>query len=210
MSVTKYPLAWPAGWKRTAYGARKSHPFARELSFDRARQSLTDELKRLRAINATMSSNVPIRGDGMPYADAARRRMDDPGVAVYFMFKNRPMVMAQDAYYDVAANFRSLALAIEAMRQIERHGGGVMMQKAFDGFAMLEAPAGSKPKRPWWEVLHYPANPDERKYLSIGELDARYKRLAKDAHPDAGGSAEEWNELKTAVDEAKAELQGAV
>ena len=33
------------------------------------------------------------------------------------------MVMATDAFSNIAANVRSLGLAIEALRQLERHGG---------------------------------------------------------------------------------------
>lgn len=207
-SATAYPLSWPDGWEK-ARVRKTSHPFARNLTFDKARRSLSDELHRLGAVSPVMSSNIPLRGDGMPYADAARRRMDNPGVAVYFMLKGKRMVMAQDDYWDVAANFRSLALAIEAMRQLERHGGGTMMEKAFYGFAALPPPAGSKPRRPWWTVLHYSADPKERELLSLAEVKARYATLAKRLHPDAGGTAEGFTELNQARDDAFAELGGA-
>lgn len=210
-SATAYPLSWPDGWER-AKARKTSNPFGSSralLTFDRARRSLSDELHRLGAVGPVLSSNIPIRGDGMPYADAARRKMEDPGVAVYFMLRGKRMVMAQDAYWDIAANFRSLALAIEAMRQLERHGGGTMMEKAFYGFAALPPPEGSKPRRPWWTVMQYSADPKERELLSVAEVKARYATLAKRLHPDAGGTAEAFSELNQARDDAFAELGGA-
>lgn len=213
-----YPLAWPEGWPRTPDHKRLTdHPFKassmvspREaISFDRARRLLREELGRLGAKQVTLSTNIPLRGDGEPYANAARRRMDHPGVAIYFMLKGKQMVMAQDRYWDVAANLRSLALAIEAMRALDRHGGGTMMERAFAGFTALPAPDGAKPKRPWWTVLNYPADPDDRLDLSVEEVDARFRTLAKRRHPDVdGGSVEAFQELQEARDDAVREIGG--
>jgi hypothetical protein len=169
-----------------------------------------DELKRLGAQHVTVSSNVRVRQDGGMYAGEADRRYADPGIAVYFSIKGRPTVMAQDAFKSIAANLRSLSLAVEAMRALERHGGGTMMTKAFDGFAALPPPAGSKPKRPWWEVLKYPAEQQEREamFLSPAEVKARFNAMAKKLHPDGGGGGADMDELMTARDEAIAELGG--
>jgi hypothetical protein len=118
-------------------------------------------------------------------------------------------VMAQDDYWDVAANFRSLALAIEAMRQLERHGGGVMMERAFSGFTALPAPEGTAPKRPWWKVFNYSDDPDARADLSAEEVEARFKTLARRRHPDVdGGSVELMSELNVAREDAIRELGG--
>lgn len=218
-SVTAYPLCWPEGWKRTPTHARQQDGvFATKrtdggyghvaLTFDRARRSLADELSRLRAVGIVLSSNVPLRIDGNPHGGFGDRRYDDPGIAVYFSYKGKPMVMAADRYLSCAGNMRSLALAIDAMRTLERHGGGVMMERAFSGFSALPPPAGSKPKRPWWEVMRYSADPAERELLSVAEIKARYNTLAKKLHPDVGGSADEMSELTQARDDAVAELGG--
>lgn len=89
-----YPLAWPQGWPKTEWQKRKaSSPF--NTTFDRARRDLVNELRLLGATNVVISTNLPLRQDGYPYADAARRKIDDPGVAVYFMLRKRPMTMAR-------------------------------------------------------------------------------------------------------------------
>lgn len=124
------------------------------------------------------------------------------------MLKGKPFVMAQDRYHDVAANIRSLALAIEGMRQLERHGGGTMMERAFSGFAALPPPEGTIPKRPWWEVMRYSKDPAERELLSVGEVEARFRNLAKKFHPDAGGTAAEFAELEQAKADAIQDIAG--
>jgi hypothetical protein len=196
-----YPLDWPAGWPRTK--SRKTNsPF--KMSAERVRRLFNDETRRLGAQQVVVSSNVPIRNDGMMYADAARRRIDDPGVAVYFMLDGKAMTMAQDAYQRPEDNLRSLTLAIEAMRAIERHGGGTMMERAFSGFTALPPP--EKPKRPWWKVLGYSEDPADREGLTDSEIDMRYRTLAKKRHPDIpGGSHDAMNELSEAKAEAIAD-----
>jgi hypothetical protein len=217
-----FPLLWPDGWPKTPAAERgegkqfvtvgrkagQTWKSSSPVTFDRARQLLCEELDRLGATNVTISTNVPLRADGMPSGNAADRIYQEPGIALYFMLKGRAMVMAQDAYKPIAANMRSLGLAVEAMRSLERHGGGTMMNKAFDGFLALPAPAGSKPKRPWWTVLRYSENPEDRDLLSVAEVNARFNTLAKKLHPDAGGDADEMAELNAARQEAITELGG--
>lgn len=100
-------------------------------------------------------------------------------VAVYFTLGERPMVMASDKFDFAAANIRSLSLAIEAMRQLERHGGGMMMERAFNGFVALPAPASP------WDLLGQ--NPS----TSEAEIEAAYRRKAMAAHPDRPGGSHE-------------------
>lgn len=202
MTDQAYPLSWPDLWPRTNPGHRGYHKFGgpvHELSFDRCRRQLMEELKRLGATNVILSTNIPLRGDGAPYAGAALKRMADPGVAVYFKLKKRDLVMAQDRYMDVAANIRSLTLAIEGMRQLERHGGGVMMEKAFAGFAALPNPD----KVDWRAMLGF--KKDE--VASADAVQKRYRALAGSYHPDRGGSEAAMAQLNMARDQALEELQ---
>lgn len=222
-----YPLRWPDGWPRTPahlreagnqfksgdgyeyQGGERRYVGRRQITFDRARRLLREELQRLGAKAVVLSTNARLRADGEARADDADRRALDPGVAVYFVLKGKPMVMAQDAYDNMASNTRSLGLAIEAMRGLARHGGGTMMERAFDGFAALPAPDGAKPKRPWFVVLNYSDDPDQRRDLSVEEVEARFRSLAKRRHPDVdGGSADLMAELNEARDDAVRELGG--
>ncbi len=197
-SAEAYPLQWPEGWPRMPSWKRESdRKFAGSvygLAMGRARDQLLAELHRLGARDVVISSNVALRRDGLPYAD--QRKIEDPGVAVYFTLKKRPMCMARDAYESVAGNLRSLGLAIEAMRQLERHGGSTMMEKAFAGFAALAPPSW---KKPWREV--FGVQPDWR-----GDIASLYREKAKSRHPDAGGSDTLMAELNVAYAEAKLDL----
>lgn len=158
-----YPLQWPDGWPRTKPTGRTDG----RAKFKRGdwrggycyttvavtREELSDELVRLGARNVVLSTNLELRLDGKPYSN--RRDPEDPGVAVYFTLDGEAMVMARDAYTTVSDNIRSLTLAISGLRQVERHGGGIMLKRAFAGFAALPPPDAmvTPTQRAWWVVL---------------------------------------------------------
>lgn len=196
MTAQAFPLQWPEGWPRTPYGRRGSSRFGKNLGFNEIKK-LQSELRLLGARNVVISSNVPLRQDGLPYASETKRRYDDPGVAVYFTLKNKPLSMARDRYNTPWENIRSLILAISAIRSIERHGGSTMMERAFSGFAAIAPPNW---KKPWREVFGI-------KPEWTGDLSALYREKARIRHPDAGGSDELMAELNVAYDEAKIELR---
>lgn len=212
MSASAYPLAWPAGWPRTSAGARQDSKYRFKRTrysstqspywtFAEARDALSAELDRLGASGIVLSTNYEPRLDGLPRAGG--RIPDDTGIAIYFTLKGRPMVMACDMHVRAEENMRSLALAIEAMRQIERHGGGVMMERAFTGFEALPAP--TKAKRHWMDVLAI--LPADRSAVTKSVVEAHYRLLAKDRHPDATtGSHDAMAELNHARDEALKEI----
>lgn len=197
-----YPLTWPEGWPRTPRADRKdgrnsfkrpgSRGWNEPWTFAAARDALLEEAWRHGPTSVTLSSNFQ---PGRAGPVEGKRRPDDEGVAIYFQRKGKPYVMACDRYHDAEGNMRSLALALEALRQLERHGGGTMMERAFAGFAALPAP-----KR-WWEVLGCPSN------ASRAEIEAAHRAKARTAHPDAGGSDAAMAELNTARDAALASLK---
>ena len=160
-----YPLQWPEGWPRTnPYCREAGDKFKRGGSGGRSarptiaatRTELANELELLGARHIVLSSNVELRLDGQPYSN--RRAPEDPGIAVYFTLDGEPMVMAQDTYARVADNIRSLTLAISGMRQMQRHGGGTMLKRAFSGFSALPPPDPNgvivpERQKAWNEVL---------------------------------------------------------
>src|SRR5258705_389649 len=107
MTIAAFPLAWPLGWPHTRADLRRrgwefkeirgvntfGSPKRELVTFDTARRKLRDELARLGARDVVLSTNIPLRTDGEARADAARYTMKDPGVAIYFKLKDRPMVM---------------------------------------------------------------------------------------------------------------------
>jgi hypothetical protein len=134
-----YPLNWPAGWPRHKGQQDSDTRFkGPTYQWDRVYRGLKDELRRIGATQIVVSTNQPLRNDGAPYAQL--RNIPDVGVAVYFMRNGKPLVMAQDRFWSIMGNMRSLTISIEGLRQMERHGGATMMERAFDGFAALPVP----------------------------------------------------------------------
>jgi hypothetical protein len=203
-----YPLRWPEGWPRTPSSNRDWNSRLRRATFDAARRSLYDELQRLDARSVVLSTNIPLRLDGQPYA-TMRPDGGDPGCAVYFSLRGKQMVMARDSYTNIEQNMRSLALAVEHLRGLERHGGAYMMERAFAGFAQLPPPDGQTQEQTvdWREELGpFPADlpPEDQLLLAEG----RYRARAKNAHSDAGGSDAPMIRLNLAIAQARRELNG--
>lgn len=202
-----YPLAWPPGWPRTPASKRGKARFG-AIPFARTRAELFNELKLMGVgdWNVVISSWLPLRRDGLPYADQARKVLEDPGVAVYFRLRDKQMVMARDAYDNPNDNLRSLFHAISHMRGMERHGGATMMERAFEGFAALPEPGNASHGRKWWQVLEFKEDPSSIKIGLAEKLlqcEGVYRQKAKSAHPDNGGSHAQMSELNAAIAQAR-------
>lgn len=91
----------------------------------------------------------------------------------------------------VRDNLAAIAATLEAMRAIERHGGAQILERAFTGFAALTAPGKN-----WWDVLE--TRPDATRAI----IEANFRRLAHDRHPDRGGDHDKMSELNEARDAA--------
>lgn len=187
MNETAFPLCWPSGWKRTSYRERSRF----KVSGARPRDELFRELDRLGANNIILSTNIKLRLDGIPYSNLAQPL--DPGVAVYFQHKKKPMVFACDAWRSVEENIWSICKTIEAIRGIERWGASDMLERAFSGFQSLPAPLVIET---WWSVLGVKAT------ASAQECREARTRLARKHHPDVGGSAPMMAKINRAFDEA--------
>jgi hypothetical protein len=141
-----------------------------------------------------VSTNLELRNDGLPYSK--QRAIADPGVAVYFTRKGHQMVFACDQWDRIEHNMRAITKTIEAMRGIERWGSSDLMERAFAGFEALPPP-DRVVTLSCWQILDLPVGASEM------EVERAYRAKAKTAHPDAGGSREEWDQLRRAYDQAK-------
>lgn len=196
-TVDAYPLAWPVGWKRTTRFQRK--PGAYKVPMSAARDDLLRSLKLLGARDLVVSSDVPTRRDGVLYSNYLEP--DDPGVAVYWLQKGQPRVMACDAWRKVHHNVRAIGLAIDGLRAIERSGASQILERAFAGFAALPAEAGANGAPPWRDVFGVTAGEFTR-----DEIERMYRAAARLRHPDAGGTHDAMAELNRARDEALREI----
>lgn len=179
MGIDSFPLSWPSGWVRTKY--RSVSKF--RTSFTKARYELFREIKLLGCsdYNVILSTNIPLRRDGLPYANQANP--EDPGVAVYFRLKDRPMVFACDKYRTVTENLYAITKTIQAIRGIKRWGASEMMERTFTGFQALPPP---KAEENWWEILDVP-----KTTVSFDVVKKAWKKLALKHHPDVQGGSEE-------------------
>lgn len=190
-----FPLCWPAGFART------HHPeyarFKSSSGFGATRDNLLRELTRMGARDVILSTNIPVRNDGLPYAKYAEPR--DSGVAVYFKQDGKDSVLACDKWKHVQHNVHALCLTVEAMRGLDRWGASEILARVFTGFAALPAPREAV--RTWREVFRYQVTYTPTRT----ELDSDYRFLAKILHPDmAEGSADAFAELQSAYETGKA------
>lgn len=201
-----YPLQWPEGWPRTAPARRTYNWQLKRATVDGARRHLYNQLRMLGARSIVLSTSVPLRNDGEFYA-TMRPENGEVGVAVYFRLRDKPMAMARDAFDNIAQNMRSLGLAVEHLRGLERHGGSQMMERAFTGFSQLPPPGGmSAPDVDWRSELG-PFAEDMPNFEILALAEARYRNKAKSTHSDAGGSDGEMIRLNLAIAQARKELQ---
>lgn len=185
--IEAYPLCWPDGWPRRKSYARNRSRY--EVTFLRARDELARQLKLMRAKDVVISTSVPLRRDGLPLA--GQREPEDPGVAAYWTDKNgKPRVCACDAWQTVRENLRAVGLAVESLRALERTGASELLERAFAGFARLPEAADC------WSVLGFSGR------VARHEVDARYRELARQHHPDRGGDHQQMARINAAYQEA--------
>ena len=211
-TIPAYPLQWPAGWKRTSLSSRTRARFSKsqgsfgngytsrgELTVSQATDRVLGELRRMGVhdFDLVISSNVALRLDGLPRS--GQRDPEDPGVAVYWRDNTQegwPMrCMAVDRYDRVADNLAAVAATLDAMRAIERHGGAEILNRAFTGFVALP---GAGDSEHWSDVLGVPATANR------ADIEAAYRRLRSQHHPDRGGDGEKFHAVQKAYEEATA------
>jgi len=184
--TSAYPLQWPPGWPRTEPARRESAKF--KTTLHAALSNLDDEVRRLGGKSLVLSSNCTL----------GQNRPADPGVVAYFTRDGDQVAIPCDRWTLVEANVQAIAKTIEALRGIERWGAKHMVKAAFRGFSALPPPGS----RSWRVVLDIPGGAT----VSRTMIETRYRDLAKQRHPDAGGSTAAMAELNAARDAALREI----
>lgn len=198
MLAEKFPLQWPLGFPRL--NCKKTSRFG-NVPFGKARDAIFHELNLMisnweERRSIILSTNVPLNRLDLPYANY-KLKQEDRGVAVYFKYKKKEVVICCDQWNSVEHNLWAVAKTIEAMRGIERWGVSDFLEHSFQGFTALP------PKKEWWIVFRYAECPGKASWDWAG-VEAQYKSLAKLYHPDMRtGSTQLFQELQSAYDQAK-------
>lgn len=154
-------------------------------------------------------ADAEIRRDGMPRATA---RASHPGVVISFESDHGPLRYATDVYANRwagdmpgwQANVRAVALSLEALRAVDRHGV-TRRSEQYVGFRALPAPAGrfatADEALRWMQTKA--GTPAETSPAVL------YRRLARLLHPDTNqGARGDWDLLEQAYQLVQADEAG--
>lgn len=195
-----YPLRWPEGRPRSReHASALFRDAGNRMTLTTARKRLRQQVdamtkpgKPFRVVNMVLSTNIRFTASGARDQNVSRRDPADPGVAFYFDLDRKPHVLACDRWDTVADNIAAIAAHVDALRGQERWGVADLRQ-AFAGHVALPAPAH------WSEVLEVSRD------APADVIQSAYRRLARTAHPDRGGSRDAWDRLQAAYDTARKE-----
>lgn len=161
-------------------------------SMTRFRASWTDtatlldrELQHLSAKNVVIQADCDrdqIRLDGFLRSDAKLR---GPGVVLSFDSKHGQLSYPCDTYTDYKANIRAIALALEALRAVDRYGV-TRQAEQYKGWAKLAGPGGpfsdARAAAMWMTSVGGIAT--NNILGSAEEFRATYRDIAAKLHPD--------------------------
>lgn len=212
MKATFRPIQWTAP---TTLDRRSRYIF--KAPWSSTLQLLDRELEYLDAENLVIQADFAerdLRLDGMPKERA--RQPEFPGVRILFDSRHGPLVYETDAYEFWQHNVRAIALALEALRAVDRYGVthhaeqykgwraieagpavGTMSDRAAAAMfvATYSAPIGTSITAHADELLR---GLDSGTPQGEGLARVALRVAAKRCHPDTGGSADRFRQLQEA------------
>jgi len=187
----EYPLQWLPQQPRTKNPTRARFG---NHSPSKAGDYLVDELQRMGAKQCVISSNLMERARGGGFY--AKQNIVDAGIVIYFQLKGQSKAMACDVWDKPEHNLWALYLSVQAIRGLERWGGSDFLDGLFEGFKALPSPDSVVTTMP-----QFFSDVDNNE-----QLKKRYKLLARELHPDVGGSQEEFSEMQRQYNIAKSQF----
>lgn len=181
MQVRFRPISsWPAEF----VPGHRHDPF--RASFGQTLQLLEFELDKLGASDVVIEAGFreqDIRLDGWPRSNAQQPSF--PGVIVNFESHHGPLRYGTSMYVRWQANLRAIALGLEALRAVDRHGIGQRGEQ-YAGWKQLTA-GGPDVARGRTLIAHHG-----------GERAARFA-----THPDQGGDAKDFADVQAAIEASR-------
>lgn len=189
------PEPWPGG-KRKQYPTKS--PFG--ANWGGTTELLERQLRHLNAKDVTLAIGVTlndIRKDGGVRADA---RIKDPAVVLSFKSGANVLTFPCDTFNFWQDNVRAIALALEALRKIDRYG--VQQGKQYEGFKAL--PATTLPTMTTSSAADIVAGYGDFDPIEVETSPSIAKdaiRAAKNAtHPDReNGGRDSWDAVQAAA-----------
>ena len=194
-------IAWPRNlrvhplsrWPGAFTPRREKSKFKANL--DDTVEVLTREIKHLGGKNAAMQIAIApeaFRLDGYPRATA---KPEHPGIILTLDSKHGALSYPCDTYSTWQENLRAIALALEALRKVDRYGV-TKHGEQYRGFLAITA----SPHRPFdtaesaesWLRAQIGADTD----VPLPTVISRAKR---NAHPDTGGSVDRFQLVNDAA-----------
>lgn len=184
---------WPGEQTRGRTSSRFSAKWSDTLDV------LERELRELRAKNVVIQADVEfhhLRNDGMLRADARPR---SPRVILSFESKHGPLSYPCDRFDRWEANVRAIALALEALRKVDRYGV-TRQAEQYKGWAKLPAPGAPMSVSEAAAILaeHSGYAPQEISTMASSFTGA-YRAAATRTHPDAGGNPDDAKRVNEAM-----------
>lgn len=197
LQATFRPLGkWPG--KETPSYHRKRAAF--RIGYADRLNCLDHELAKLNAKDIIIQAQFEpkeIRQDGWPRSSA---RPKGPAIIVSFKGSKGPLSFPCDRYTSWEDNLYAIALSLEALRAVDRHG---VTQNAeqYKGWQQIAAPAATSfstalEASAW---IARKASVVDGRPLSGEALTFAYWTVAKTLHPDTGGDAMEFQKLQDAM-----------
>ncbi|MEE9471787.1 MAG: molecular chaperone DnaJ [Gemmatimonadota bacterium] len=141
-----------------------------------------------------------LRLDGFPRADA---RPQHPGVILSFESRFGPLRYPCDTFNDWQDNVRAIALALEALRAVDRYGV-TRRGEQYTGWRRLAPAAGKLTKEDAARVIARTASLDgdwpALIVRSRSDFRSAYRIAVRYSHPDQGGTLEGFQRLQEAKD----------
>jgi hypothetical protein len=190
---------WPG--EPTPPGQRKSTPF--KASYTDTLDLLESELKQLHAKNVVIECQVTreqIRNDGWLKSNSA---VAGPAVILTFTRNQETYRYPCDTFKSMHANVRAIALALEALRKIDRYGV-TSSGEQYQGFKQLPSgapPAAAKmtPREAAKFICDIFPGISEDVILSARSwAETAVREAQRQLHPDAGGAHDDFVRLQEA------------
>jgi len=185
-------LDWPAEFERTPPHQREPYSGGFQVTRSTAFDNVLDELRGWDGVTDVQLDSGAEHQQRNPNKPYARASFDDPGVVVRFTKDGEQMAAACDRWDNPRDNAQDLYHYLHETRMQELRG----TVTAESEYEKLRLPSG--------EGDATVVEPTARQVLGVDpgaddeEIREAFRERVKEAHPDRGGSAEEYERVQEA------------